>query len=59
MRALSIPSASIRAMVSTASADCWALRIVSFDRNRVVPYPRRYGTITRYPLEASSGATST
>ena len=35
--AFSIFSASISAMMSTASADCWPLRKVSLDRKRVVP----------------------
>ncbi len=38
---------------------CWALRIVSLERKRVLPYPRRYGTITLKPADASNGATST
>ena len=57
--ARSIPSASINATVSTATTDCWPLRGVSSRRKRVVPKPRRYGTITRYPSAASNGATST
>ena len=36
----------------------WPLRGVPSDRKRVVPYPRRYGTMTRYPPAASNGVTS-
>ena len=35
--AFSILSASIKAMMSTANADCWPLRNVSLERKRVVP----------------------
>ena len=42
-----MPSASISAIASTARAACWPLRLVSSERKRVVPYPRRYGTTTR------------
>ena len=58
MVAVWILSASMRAMMSCATADCWALRMVVLERKVVVPEPRRYGTITRYPLAASKGATS-
>ena len=37
MTAFSILSASINAMTSTATADCWPLRGVSAERKRVVP----------------------
>ena len=37
MIAFSILSASIKAMMSTATADGWPLRTVSLDRKRVVP----------------------
>ncbi len=36
----------------------WTLRIVSLDRKRVGPKPRRYGTITRAPACARRGTTS-
>ena len=39
--AVSIPRASIRAIVSSASAACSPLRTVSPERKRVVPKPRR------------------
>jgi hypothetical protein len=42
-----IRSASSSAITSRATTDCWALRNVDADRNVVVPWPRRYGTITR------------
>jgi hypothetical protein len=45
--ALSISSASSSAIASIAMAACWPFRNVSSDVKRVVPYPRRYGTITR------------
>jgi len=35
--AFSIPSASIKAMASIASTDCWPLRTVASERNRVEP----------------------
>jgi hypothetical protein len=35
--AFSMRSASIRAMTSAATADCWPLRLVSLDKKRVVP----------------------
>jgi hypothetical protein len=54
----SICKASISATMSSATADCCAFRNVSFDRKTVGPYPRRYGTMTRYPAAASSGPTS-
>ena len=37
MTAFSIRSASISAITSSATADCWPLRIVWSDRNRVEP----------------------
>jgi hypothetical protein len=39
--------ASINAMISSAVADCWPFLKVSFERNRVDPWPRRCGKITR------------
>jgi hypothetical protein len=45
--AFSIWRASIRAMISSATTDCWPFRNVLLERKRVVPYPRRYGTTTR------------
>ena len=56
--AWSTPSASSSAIASTASTACCPLRTASPERNRVGPYPRRYGTITRYPAAASAGAAS-
>ncbi|MNU09892.1 hypothetical protein D3C72_2567310 [compost metagenome] len=47
MTDLGIFSASISAMMSSATADCCALRKVAADRKRVVPWPRRWGTMTR------------
>jgi hypothetical protein len=35
------------AMPSRARADGWPFRNVSLEMKLVVPYPRRYGTITR------------
>jgi hypothetical protein len=43
--------------MSRANAAWSAFRGVLLDRKVVVPYPRKYGTITRYPSAASSGAT--
>jgi hypothetical protein len=37
MIAFSILRASIKAMLSTATTDCWPLRTVAFERKRVVP----------------------
>jgi hypothetical protein len=41
MTAFPIFSASMNAMMSTATAACWPFRNVSLERNRVVPYPRK------------------
>lgn len=42
-----ILSASIRARMSRAKAAWSTLRGVAADRNVVLPWPRKYGTITR------------
>ncbi len=57
--ALRIRRASISATMSSATAACWPLRIVVLERKRVLPWPRRCGTITRKPAAARRGATST
>jgi len=44
---LSILRASIKATMSRANAAWSAFRGVPLDRKVVVPYPRKYGTITR------------
>ena len=53
----SSPRASAKSTTSWAIAACSAIRGASGSRKRVVPYPRRYGTSTRYPASASGGAT--
>ena len=59
MVAVGILSASMRAMMSCATADCWALRMGGAgEEGGGAGAARRYGTITRYPLAASKGATS-